>query len=597
MVVNRAISALRRYLGRPKVIKLQLLLLLVISRIHHSVEKYYKKYYADDRVIKELKLENGLWPLLETSPSMINVGNPTANCRKSNRFQGVKPILEIPSKLRWYNCFSTSWMIYCVVKRTLILDKLVALFQPKLPAHCYILSRFIFTDELHNQAGVLISLFHLSWRFSQKFLSKCQNLSAATFMMQDEDDLNRFYGLMNAKHCYNSLYNVQLDINEHFLRQTLCYRVKIETGINASNAYVYTIYRLRPNRTIEARRKLFSYIAKVTTIFVFAFSSMTILITLNVTCQICSDVKYLSRYPGCFISLEERHKRGELKWYSVTPTGHHLISGLIDGVENFILWWDSGAALTFVMTLVYVLNYDLLAYCDSLSKKLQLELWKAKMNWIDNYSFESFDDDKPLNDPYLDVERYQLMNRRVYQEKVQIVKGPSTIYPIHRPLHKLPFVPTDGTILVLQSELSDFFWQIGKVNLFMTDFLSACIFMWFITVAVVNYYAFGRTVGSVPVEVRLIQLFGFLILTFLSVSLLELRRSTMKLYPLICSLMSYDRSKYKYGFMKVLEFYTSRNRTTYTLFRQFPYSSTTYLSIIGWTLSCFFIIDNLFRKR
>ena len=64
----------------------------------------------------------------------------------------------------------------------------------------------------------------------------------------------------------------------------------------------------------------------------------------------------------------------------------------------------------------------------------------------------------------------------------------------------------------------------------------------------------------------------------------------------LCSLVALDMSHYKCRFPRVLDLYTDRSGSCYSLFRQYPYLPTTLISIVAWSLSGIFAVDSLFRR-
>jgi hypothetical protein len=74
--------------------------------------------------------------------------------------------------------------------------------------------------------------------------------------------------------------------------------------------------------------------------------------------------------------------------------------------------------------------------------------------------------------------------------------------------------------------------------------------------------------------------------------ILSTHRRCLKAYPLLCSLMALDQSSHKKQFTEILDYYAKR-KTCFTLYRLYPLTTTTHLTIIGYTFSCFFIVSSM----
>lgn len=66
-------------------------------------------------------------------------------------------------------------------------------------------------------------------------------------------------------------------------------------------------------------------------------------------------------------------------------------------------------------------------------------------------------------------------------------------------------------------------------------------------------------------------------------------------YPNICSLMAWDYSRHKHNFIEILDYF-NRKRTCYTIYRNYPVTTTFYLTIIGYSFSFFFILGSIDRR-
>lgn len=578
-------EALQKFLSKPKIIKIQILFYLFVARASNHMRKYHKERYVDD-IIKDLKPDQS--ESIETKSSELCNDRPH-RWWNTRAWEGVP---KVNRKLKAYGSVSTLWMIYVVLRNTFSLHKFVALINPSdIQPHCLLVGKLVLDDTygIQDRAATLLAAFHLAWRLSQKFLFKCYTLNFMVFMLQDDRDLKRFYTSIDEQNCYRRshttraskdlMLNVELDVCEVFLRELMCYPIKRETE---------TLYILRPNRTAKSRRDLRTYMGKATAWVLVPFVAFSITFGSYVISHITADITYIARYPRCFPLLEQLHATGNLDWHSVTLKNHHFVSFVADFLENIIIWLDSAAALSLAL-MNYVIQQDLLVYWHSINEKLQLTSWKFRLNLIVynlNQWTTSYDSNK--------IE-YQIVNSNMLKVRsggLIFHVSPKSFKPVYRQSLEL-----DNLVLELQSELTDFFCQIERADMFVSDIMSTYVLFWLSSVADGYYYAFSDEMAQFPRSVRITQIITFVFISIVSVSLFKLHRCTTKTYRMICSLMSYDQSKYKCGFIKVLEFYTTRNRSTYTVFREYPFTITTYLSIIGYTFSCFLMVESLFRKR
>jgi hypothetical protein len=57
-------------------------------------------------------------------------------------------------------------------------------------------------------------------------------------------------------------------------------------------------------------------------------------------------------------------------------------------------------------------------------------------------------------------------------------------------------------------------------------------------------------------------------------------------------LMALDQSCHRRQFIEILDYFAKR-RTCYTIYRTYPLTTTSHLTIIGYSFSCFFILYSL----
>jgi len=359
-----------------------------------------------------------------------------------------------------------------------------------------------------------------------------------------------------------------------------------------------------------------------------------------ITFLVLDDSHYTRNYRGCD-NLREKGFPLEIGPISVTLTWHRIVTLAFDGLENLILWFDSGACLTFNFILLYMLNHDTLIYWRSLDQKIQnlLEQVRADFEsrqcksydqllllhqgdpfdpiWADILEdnnlkdiFESNDSPSESHEAATlssinpDRSRRRLTRTNMIIDEQEYLVGDSSFPTNTRVVQRLynnsndkfkPVFAMEESIYYLQSEIRDFFSQVESCDHFISMVLTCVVFVWLLTFAGLSYSAQSNKQLTLPIQIHIIQLYHLSGFVFCSAVALELHRKCLRTYTRICSLMAYDQSKHKKSFFKILEFFTKRKRTMYTIFRQYPYSPTTFLSIIGWTFSCYFIMESLFR--
>jgi hypothetical protein len=131
--------------------------------------------------------------------------------------------------------------------------------------------------------------------------------------------------------------------------------------------------------------------------------------------------------------------------------------------------------------------------------------------------------------------------------------------------------------------------QLSEADLALTDIISCALSIWFALFALFTYNAIAQGQKGLPIELSLVLSFIFVTMTTIWYVLLELHRRCLKTYPLICSLMALDQSYHKQQFIEILDYFVKR-RTCYTIYRSYPLTTTSHLTIISYSLSCFFML-------
>lgn len=594
-------------LKRPQAIKLQLLWHIYVARINRQVYRCHEQVYGKF-VNRNCHVDNNVEQENDRNVSGVQLASTA-----------VRPMHRLASQWHWekwpkvwpilnlYQGVSSLWMSYTVIRHIFwdYIHATVSLFPLEKPAHCYILGRFEFHESANDVTGLVLSLLHLSWRTGQYYIARPYMLNLVTFMMQDERDIEKFYTMIERGLLPDLQHGSQIsdggrdDSYQQLLCQLMCYRMHHRSGIS---------YKLRPNRTKKARSILRERIAKTTLLIGTLFAIAAIIVTTVIIASVARDKRYLRAYPNCNLRLKKLNEEGKVGEWSVTVDAHHLWSGIADGLENGIIWIDSGLAISFVMLLAYLLNYDLLIYWRLLHSKIIETLNETLASYLLRNGPQL---DLTLGPPDTSSYRGPIGIQSILNEPHawsvlhycnNCVAKPRFPIKLRRKMTKsVPNFKLDYLVLDTQSEIQDFFHEIKRVDMFVSDILTFSLLIWLLTFTLygeisLTYY-FSSRKADIPFIILAAQVIAFFAVFVASHYLLELNRCCMRSYQAICSLMAYDRSRHRRKFIKILEFYTEHHRSYYTLFQQHPYSATTFLSIIGWSVSCFLVFDGLFRNR
>lgn len=580
-----------RWLGKPKRVSFILLMNVYFVRIYdvarRRFEGIFKASCEDQR--KRWVHQSRAVGLEKEAMSGENVGN---GGEQSWQWRGYP---KLPRAIDLYDRLSNSYMLFVVLRNNFPgpFLKLIKLFPLTLPAHCYLVGRFVLFDSIHEISGSLFSAFHLCWRLSQWYLDRPYNLNLINFFLISDHDTRRFLEMIKRKKKMAEDWR-QPETSQKALvvRQIMCYQVVRESG---------RVFRLRPNRSFESRQDLCKAIVSTTLMVSLSFGLAALGITTYILLTILLDRRYVKVYPNCDPHLQVLEVAGELADWSITPWGHHLVSGLIDGAENIIVWVDSGLAISFTWAFVYILNYDLMLYWRHLHSRLETLLARIRTEsgpWLVSTRLRGSNlahyEDKSSLDFLRDISLDVKMKFRHSAQSADLM----AVWPR---LHNWQALELEEQVEEVQALLCDFFRQIGAVDLIISDILTAAITIWLTTFAIygrfsAGYYTNRRQGCRLPLLIMALQLITFFGVSSATASLLGLNRCCMRSYQVICSIMALDRSRRRRRFLRILDFYTKNKRPFYTLFQQYPFKATTFISILGWSISCFLIFDGLLRR-
>lgn len=563
---------------------------LYSSFFHRPMKNFYENEYLHMLVREAPNSE-----ILTEKPNQIDQSRNHASDTQPEENQIKKPEVAFDSGfppkatfVKYYHRVSSCYMVYVIIRNILrYQDFLSSSLGLELPTHCYLPGQFRLFSTEATRFGLLLCTYHQLWRFLFRYFPRKKFRSdMIAFLLQDDQILERQY--QTAGKCYTFAEGLYLSPRDRYVRSLMYYEVQHPTK---------SLYRLRPTRTRLAKQELVHELSVCSLFSLSIFFILFCIIFPPTAYAVFNDKHYVQSYPKCYPQLDEWNREGLLDVaLSITMKNHRIYALLFDVLENFILWMDSGFALFLVMSIAYNLNCDVILYSSYLHRRLEETLYRLR---LETALLEA------------DEEMDQLSDGRMFQRDFN-AKGPLidrrrhlSIYPAQSPNFSKSVVPISrlgesqglkNLIFEVQAETFDFFYQVEIIDLIVSDLMTCATLIWTFTFALVTYSSLvNKDVNDSQIGPQFIQAMGFGTFSFSSFFLLQLNRRTGRSYRTLCSLMAHDRSEHKKRFIEVLEFYKGHNCSTYTLLHLFPFYPTTYLTIVGWTFSCFIIVEKLFR--
>lgn len=578
------------FLRRPEAIKYQMLFYMYVSRMEAPVKRRYDQLFAKEH--------------MKPNPRLVWRGYP-----------------PLPKFLIWYQWFTTVWLMFVLLRnlnRARVINIIEYLFDPKdLPARCFIPGNFIIHEEFKIISANLMAFFHLQRRFINTFFAKKHMSSYLVVTVQSGKDISEYFrrhqeymqqvqaGLVRtqASHCSprraceraslaKPLSDARMrwarggkestDLEDYVvLKYFMCYAVYTQENC---------VLKLRANRTEEAIRFLQDKIATTTFRVGVIFSVLAVAMTIPIASFILIDKLFLMRYPQCNPLLAALQAEGKLGWISLTIDLHRLFVITFDAIENLVLWLESGLSMTFGLAIGHLISHDMLTCWQSIDKKirhLRARLVQDQCTIIGDCGNGLVPSDRYCH--YIDSRvapssNYFTLKRTDRESRISRVKPrPSGCQD------------SDEQVLELQSEVRDFFEQLNEINEIMSDVLSSISIIWLVLFGVYTYFSHAQDHRSLPPNLQALQASIFILMTLLSLNLLALHRTIKRSHPVLCSIVAHDRSYLRSNFTKIMDLIEDPNLCTYKLFRYIPFSTTTYLSLVGWSFSCFVVIASLNR--
>jgi len=486
------------------------------------------------------------------------------------------------------------------------------------PLGCYMLGRFLIqqSTDLNAVCGTLAALANLLWPYFQ--WARPHKMTTPYFLMFTSRDLTNYYAILETERYVETVNrhrdsapgelssvdskidrsfrveNREDKLKEMFMDQIMCY--KVPSGSKRRFAL-----RLRPNRSREANRNLRQLTADFTYYFSIPLSLSVLVILVIVFIELFDDRRYVTEYPSCDPELESELITHGVQSYTVTMTPNRLVAFVFDVVENLMLWIELGT-IAYGIGFASILNYDLVSYWAYLHNKteklkIQAQLLRLDRSIVDSEQNERF--------PYCST------SDAVYPKAKELFIREHTHYDGMKSLHR----ELNENVRTLLHETYDFIQEISRIDLFLSDIISVSLCLW---IAIFSSYVYlapslaqatdkpqsASFYGNANLQNDSYQQAGWkdayilivpmILIGVVFLALLTLHRNCLRTYPLLCALMAHHESVEKREFIPILDCFIE-HRTCYRLFRMNPFKPITFLSFVGWSFSCFFIIRSLVR--
>lgn len=548
--------------------KVQIYFYLHLLKVYHLFRRDYRDKYERTRDGRRQSTK------IDDRAEGHHGGRPAADSHR-------RWFPEEPKSLVYLRALTTIYMIYVIVK-ILIPEQIgfvLRLAGLSKPVHCYLAGRFRMSQRINGYVALILSSFHLLWRLNMFCFSGRRRVAsnAIYFMLLSDKELDDFYDsledekLVKAEQQSKGV-NQSSTPNPILLRSRRAKRgdglkpVPLGRARLIQDVMYYrvdqfggrTTFALRPNRTRAASTDLNHYLAHVTSWTLVVFLALAVGITIALLVTSLTNERYLRDYPNCDPYLEQLRRGGDLReWWRLNPFRHQTIAFLFDTLENAIIWLESGLNSAFFVGFAFTFNYDNLLYWTPLKRSIASHLQQAR-------------------------------NRRRQQLICSVGELSADGFRLSSPTGTGKD-EWSRSIYDLQMQFCDFIGQLSQSNRVITDLVSMALSIWFVLFAAFIYDMVTQKQRGFPLELCLALLFALSVVSSMWMVLLVLHRRCVKSYAPLCSLMALDWSGRKNRFIHTLDYYCKR-RICYTVYRGQPITATSYVTIIGYTFSIFFVI-------
>ena len=342
----------------------------------------------------ELSLSQMLWPmkraLEKVSDNQVSFTEKEWPIRFSDQVDGDKETgfakeatnSALPYVWKTYDRFSTLWLVFSLFRSVfheLYLQLLEVINFTPLASHCLDMAKIVIYRPGDRFLTSMLAFVVLGWRLYQRFYNS-YSLTIVHQLLEDERRISKFitrYFKSSGEEVNRKIGigSKQIPAYDRTLRELMCY--KNFNGLNENESE--TIWRLRPNRTLEARKNLIVWIVRFAHVkAVLFFLTAMVPFVLWLLAHILPDIHYVQSYPDCDPELEKLYNENGLALLSFKASPHRLISLVLDLLQAFVLWFDAFSAIFTTNNICFTLEKDLVIYWKEIEKKISLSLELAR---------------------------------------------------------------------------------------------------------------------------------------------------------------------------------------------------------------------------
>lgn len=442
---------------------------------------------------------------------------------------------------------------------------------------CYLPGRFTLHQEfiqfmpvLTFQLSLVQVCFYLVYKFKSRF-----DLNLIYFLLQDEKTLR---GEISRAQKTDHLLDQGIEYPSNLLQTILFYSVKSRDSVK---------YKLRPNRTVEMRKKFLKQVVLVFKSAVVITALALIIFAPYSALNAYFDKIYVKIYPGCCPVTERMIHEGKLSNWSVRLDlcDTRKYSFIFDLLENAVFFIDHTVVLVLLVLVTYLVTLDLLEHWQAVDREVRSLLNFLRLYQHRRMKFERSDIARScayLNEHHEEHSGQQFAwLSKDRQSKHGLLARQSEGY--------------NQCILELQALIEDFFVCLAKADRFVSlvirlelvYFLSSNVSFLYFTLRIRDFWQLNLA--------RLILVGVYTGLIFCSVVFTKIKRATDRTYTTLCTLVANDRSIFKAEWVKILANFTDLKRNNFTVMQHTPFISMYTLNMLTTTFSFFVVVETLKR--
>lgn len=463
-----------------------------------------------------------------------------------------EPYVGIPKLAlvaQFYMILSTCWHIANIAMNLYLKYYGEENFETGNTYICYV-PRFVFHEGLEQSymvwLSVVVSIIHLTWRIMVVVFERSFTLDMLPYLSWNDELIREGSDSSKALNDYNSRAGLDL------VQNVIFYRSFDATTNNPA-------LRVRPNRTPEARRRLYAFINQFSIVSAVIVATATLLIMSIVLRTIL--LKQNDLYQGCEVVFFDRA---------------YLIRFFFSWTNTSILFIDNALIIYLQPGLVVILIYDLYLYWKSIEARLirlrnLLPIARAISDQCQSHMMTKIRNSGQMDNGSRYLRRMSLSGVLNFGQ-----------LDIEREITELRWV------------MVDFFKQVSQVDRFVSTVVGLAIVTWLLANAMVTMTGLQlHTQYLTVIIVRSFQIAGLFALTVMSLIFFVIKQVSEDAYLIISTLMAFDPSINKKRWIVLLEYYTFKPRYAITVYRTHKiYDHLTYLKVVSYTLSFFFFVES-----